>query len=609
MRLRSRNIGVACAYKPILEEKSIRLMHLEPALHVDAPLHFTFTTDRIENLLAQYEAISYTWGEPKLEYSLYSDSADGACVMVTRNLDAALRWLRHPTARRALWADAVCIDQSDDAEKSKQIPLMAEIFRGARRVLAWLDGGAEEERGMQILDQLSRRPKPAAYKLEDGDGDLLEQDNNMNLIHQFLRLAWFTRLWVIQEVIMNADVVLICGASEISWARLITILRTYRDLIEKPLDFLGRARLEGLYTVAELWAQDIDEKSAYNYTLLGLMSTFYTYACTDPRDRIFAVYSMALDTHATSKSPDQGYISMDVNYSSNVQQVYQDFAVACIRSADSATAIEILRAVLARNLAPTPDAWPSWVPDWRVGKTGSEVDLMSWAKKVAVSMVGLDMIAIRPRHSSKLTCIIDRIIPLIDTNDAVSYVFSLHAQLEALAHFAEGNLLYKIRKFTDEYVAPREVSRWWASICVMARQEKDEVDRWEDCSRSSSDRILDRQEMIDESFVSKARHLQAVMRSHRLFVATSPQQESPILGIGSGCMRKGDEVINFETWSRNDPYDYQETLVVRRTARTRVVRHEHINTHRLIGMAYLALSFRKSGQRLDNWKSWRMYLE
>jgi hypothetical protein len=587
MRLRSRNIGVAYAYEPILEEKSIRLMHLEPALHVDAPLHFTFTTDRIETLLAQYEAISYTWGEPKLECPLYLDSADGACIMVTRNLDTALRRLRRPTARRALWADAVCIDQSDDAEKSKQIPLMADIFRGASTVLAWLGGGAEEERGMQILDQLSRRPKPTPYDLEDGDIEFLEQDNNMNLIHQFLRLAWFTRLWVIQEIVMNADVVLICGASEISWARFATILRTHKDLIEKPLDLTEHSRLEGLYTVAQLWAQDTLEMSffPFRHTLLGLVETFHSYACTDPRDRIFALYSMASDAQSRSKSPDRRYMSMDVDYSSDVRQVYQDFAVACIISVHSLKPITILHAVLARNHVPTPDDWPSWVPDWRVGKTRSLVDLARWVPDVDIFMVDLDVVAIRPHCDSELTCIVDTIMPLIDIDDAVSYVSSLRAQLEVWPQSAVQGLFQNITRLTDEEFGPEDYWWWWSFDSIMAGKETD-----------------------DELFLSQARRLQDVMRGQRLFVATRPQ-ESPILGIGSGFMRKGDEVVVLGSWSPHVSLVSQRTLVFRRTARARVVRKERVNTHRLIGMAYLAQPDGRCERCLNDSKYPRLYLE
>jgi hypothetical protein len=74
---------------------------------------------------------------------------------VTENLDHALRRLRRRLGPRWLWADAMCIDQKNDREKEVQIPLMVEIYRGAKRVLAWLhDGDDDIERGMRYLEQL-----------------------------------------------------------------------------------------------------------------------------------------------------------------------------------------------------------------------------------------------------------------------------------------------------------------------------------------------------------------------------------------------------------------------------------------------------------------------
>ena len=48
----------------------------------------------------------------------------------------------------------------DNGEKGIQIPLMVRIFRGARKVLAWLGPGgldSEEEKCMRLLEHLSRR--------------------------------------------------------------------------------------------------------------------------------------------------------------------------------------------------------------------------------------------------------------------------------------------------------------------------------------------------------------------------------------------------------------------------------------------------------------------
>jgi hypothetical protein len=101
----------------------------------------------------RYEALSYTWGDPKGENSLvpcrgdpsasYPVKIDEGYLKVAYNLMVALKHLRHDTNTRTLWIDAICINQHDDEEKNHQVKAMARIYSGASRVLAWL--GEDDE--------------------------------------------------------------------------------------------------------------------------------------------------------------------------------------------------------------------------------------------------------------------------------------------------------------------------------------------------------------------------------------------------------------------------------------------------------------------------------
>lgn len=52
-----------------------------------------------------------------------------------------------------LWVDALCIDQSNDSEKTQQVQQMGTIYKTAAAVVLWL--GPEENESNGILDKLS----------------------------------------------------------------------------------------------------------------------------------------------------------------------------------------------------------------------------------------------------------------------------------------------------------------------------------------------------------------------------------------------------------------------------------------------------------------------
>ena len=100
-------------------------------------------------------------------------------IAATTNLYDALSHLRLPSASRLIWADAICINQSDLEERSMQVQLMREIYSRASRVVVWLgpDGG---EGTATAISALSAIHKSCVAHAESVDGDLAKLCNDPN---------------------------------------------------------------------------------------------------------------------------------------------------------------------------------------------------------------------------------------------------------------------------------------------------------------------------------------------------------------------------------------------------------------------------------------------
>ena len=90
-----------------------------------------------------FKALSYVWGNDSRSHEIL---IDGRPLSITANLHAALRDLQSESAFGdcVVWADAICINQDDFAERSAQIRLMRDVFHLAANVRVWLGPRTDE---------------------------------------------------------------------------------------------------------------------------------------------------------------------------------------------------------------------------------------------------------------------------------------------------------------------------------------------------------------------------------------------------------------------------------------------------------------------------------
>ena len=115
-----------------LHLRQIRLVTILPGRYIDSII-CELSTASVDDL-PDYYSLSYVWGDQK---DLRHILLNGFSFDITRNLEAALRRLRHPIEPRLFWIDMLCINQGSAEERTHQVNLMQFIYSKATNVFHW----------------------------------------------------------------------------------------------------------------------------------------------------------------------------------------------------------------------------------------------------------------------------------------------------------------------------------------------------------------------------------------------------------------------------------------------------------------------------------------
>ena len=217
-----------------------------------------------------YSAVSYNWGEPPARRSIM---LNGRKITVRKNLFLLLRELRHQHHDHTLWIDALCINQSDTAERGAQVRRMADIFGTAVKVIAWLRDFAVTTPGTL------RRPMISGV-LDFAQNVHLKRNSGgtlyLSAFYPFFAHEYWRRRWIIQEIALARSVVVACGGKTV------------------PLDYIKL--LAEYYGMTDSNAYRLcllqEAKSQSGATLFSLILDYGGTECQDPKDKVFSLLSM-----------------------------------------------------------------------------------------------------------------------------------------------------------------------------------------------------------------------------------------------------------------------------------------------------------------------------
>ncbi|PMD35018.1 HET-domain-containing protein [Hyaloscypha variabilis F] len=306
-----------------------------------------------------YKALSYTWGSPQGTTSIL---INGARFLVRWNLWDFLMTLQ-PDESEFIWIDQICVDQENTEERNHQVEFMGNIYHEASEVIIWLGcaqrGSAEamdfilgvKARNIERFNNFSW-----ADKVDFGSPFLslslstLGQAFDLSsapvvALRVLFRKPYWSRVWIIQEIMLARRIRLKYGNRVITWEhlqefkvwckangnlRLGTCFESPSSLIPPRVKTLINNKFE--WGLGDTW-------KAPNHDLRHVLSIYNKSECEDIRDKVYGLQGLVLFGARVPVDYDRDVIDLinDVlsvlvkdkfqEYNSKTQRAFDEFAI------------------------------------------------------------------------------------------------------------------------------------------------------------------------------------------------------------------------------------------------------------------------------------------
>lgn len=357
-------------YGPIRFPKMIRLLLILPAVYDDEPLEtIMFHADPKE---VPYQALSCVSNDRKQTKLMH---CNGRSLVVSETVYSALTNIRNLGDRKifsTVWADAICINQSDMKEREAHLRLCKDIFSTAAVTIAHL-GGTEKSRRkvFETVDMLHEacRNDDFRERLEQDELDLssLDQlcignkrlriplDNRVELSKVFSN-PWFERIWNWPEVSLSKKVYFLYGSALRPWrffadaAWCMHQLR-WESSLNAECIVHGHTRMDLKYDhMLRLDDHRHDILDGKSFTLLSLLTKSRQFTSANPLDRVFALWP-----HINNPSEHE-FVQAYFDYSLPQLSLFLNLTLNSVVCDETLDVLHLIHNEVKED-------WPSFVPD------------------------------------------------------------------------------------------------------------------------------------------------------------------------------------------------------------------------------------------------------
>jgi hypothetical protein len=292
------------------------------------------------------------------------------------------------------------------------------------------------------------------------------------------------------------------------------------------------SQIAAILTIRNLWMSNcgilanLRETSKENATpkngILDLMTQFANYKCSEPKDRIYALYSMASDLHPSGLNQGSSGIIMTVDYSLGLQETYRNFALSAI---DAGHLTDILHSAAGRTI-PEHLGWPSWLPDWRLSPTVSPKLKRTKNPAFVDGLKGVKFVGIE----GNILHFIMNVLKEPDADSGTAHIFypitakgPAYIRTSLRGEDTEGNYIAAVdgfynNKYRFRTLMESKVEPWYYNI-------------------KTTEPIVKWSQIIKEQFPSLMKGRCAFIASHHLHL------NGDLFGIGSAELQIGDVIV------------------------------------------------------------------
>ncbi|KAL2107962.1 hypothetical protein VUR80DRAFT_4457 [Thermomyces stellatus] len=359
----------------------------------------------------KYVAVSYARGDPSEAQTVQVDGTD---VPISTSLHGALKALRRKSGVITVWADALCINQDNGEERTRQVQHMKDIYSRAQSVAVWLGPeGDASGLAMRLLNHIAHRGDSPAY-IRELIGSKSRRREFDAVVRVFERDYW-TRLWIVQEIANATAVDVYCGPTRLPFNIYKTaskvFLRHKEDIAahfppgtfdSKPqsmtrsrlpyADVLGRHGPAGLPNIPSLL-------SLGHTSFLHVLQSCRNRHTAVPQDKVFGVLGLLPEEIRDNIKPD---------YSLSVRDVYINVVDYLLTTTSR---LDVICESIHYPSETSTTALPSWTPDWShitltnslglsydfkaAGSTKAKWSFKDHRSKLCISAVFLDVVKTR----------------------------------------------------------------------------------------------------------------------------------------------------------------------------------------------------------------------